>query len=158
VERLTWGLGGTPIYTHLGIAAGASTAFFGLSPFFLSFVASAFFSTKDGELDIGRFLTVLAIGAGVAHLVAASFLRVFPTKTGAVHEPEEEIENPVPVLHATEETPLLARPGKPLLSPQPIGQLLRDADFWLLALSMLLLLGSVSSLLEPWSKKFHFAL
>lgn len=61
-----------------------------------------------------------------------------------VHKPGDEVETPVPVLHATEETPLLARPGKPSSPSQTIGQLLKDVDFWLLAFSMLLLLGSVS--------------
>ena len=131
-----------------GIATGASTAFFGLSPLFLSFVASAFFSTADGELDVRRFLITLSITAGIAHVLAAAFLRVFPTKTDHVPEPDEEISDPVPVLHATEETPLIARPNNPAPPPQTIGQLLKDVDFWLLAFSMLLLLGSCEMLIS----------
>ncbi|KIM29113.1 hypothetical protein M408DRAFT_329119 [Serendipita vermifera MAFF 305830] len=133
---------------HTGIATGASTAFFGLSPLFLSFVASAFFSTNDGELDVKRFLITLSITAGIAHILAAAFLRVFPTKTDHIPEPDEEISDPVPVLHATEETPLLAQPNKPAPQSQTIGQLLKDVDFWLLAFSMLLLLGSCEMLIS----------
>jgi hypothetical protein len=117
---------------------------------FLSFVASVFFSTKDGELDVGNFLIALAITAGITHTLAAVFLRIFPTKVDVL-EPDGEVENPIPVLHATEQTPLLARASKPLSPPQTIGQLLKDVDFWLLAFSMLLLLGSVSLQQEPKS-------
>lgn len=137
----------------IGISTGASTAFFGLSPLFLSLVASTFFSSSDGELDVTHFLVVLSITAGIAHLVAAGFLRIFPPKASIPAQPDDEIDNPVPVIHATEHTPLLSAPNKPVEpasnEKQTVWQLLSDLDFWLLAGSMLLLLGSVSSHL--WS-------
>ncbi|KAG8803562.1 putative monocarboxylate transporter mch1 [Serendipita sp. 399] len=92
--------------------------------------------------------------AGIAHLLAATFLRIFPPKemgssiSREDQDEDEEIENPVPVVHPTEHTPLLhdatptPKPDIPIESHQTIGQLLSDADFWLLALTMLLLLGS----------------
>ncbi|PVG02278.1 MFS general substrate transporter [Serendipita vermifera] len=133
---------------HTGMSTGASTAFFGLSPLFLSFIASAFFTTPDdGKLNITAFLITLAIAAGIAHLIESVFLKAFPPKAADTHSEDEEIDNPVPVLHSpTERTPLI-NPPKPniqtLIHPeQTIFQLLKDIDFWLLALTMLLLLGS----------------
>ena len=137
---------------HLpGISTGASTAFFGLSPLFLSLVASAFFSSKDGELDVTHFIVVLSITAGIAHLVAAVFLRIFPPKASIAAQPDDEIDNPIPVIHPTEHTPLLSSPNNAVETAsqsgqQTVWQLLSDTDFWLLAGSLLLLLGSVSIL------------
>jgi hypothetical protein len=129
-----------------GISTGASTAFFGLSPLFLSLEASAFFSSKDGELDVTHFIVVLSITAGIAHLAAAVFLRVFPPRASITAQPDDEIDNPIPVIHPTEHTPLLNKQVDPASQSgqQTVWQLLSDADFWLLAGSMLLLLGSVS--------------
>lgn len=132
-----------------GISTGASTAFFGLSPLFLSLEASAFFSSKDGELDVTHFIVVLSITAGIAHLVAAGFLLVFPPRASITAQPDDEIDNPIPVIHPAEHTPLLNSPNKPVepalqSGQQTVWQLLSDTDFWLLAGSMLLLLGSVS--------------
>jgi hypothetical protein len=132
-----------------GISTGVSTAFFGLSPLFLSLEASAFFSTKDGELDVTHFIVVLSITAGIAHLVAAVFLRVFPPRASITAQPDDEIDNPIPVIHPTEHTPLLNSPNKQVKSAsqsgqQTVWQLLSDLDFWLLAGSIFLVLGSVS--------------
>jgi hypothetical protein len=131
------------------MSTGASTAFFGLSPLFLSFIASAFYTSKDEKLNVPAFLVTLAIAAGIAHLIASAFLKAFPPKATDVHSEDEEIDNPVPVLHSpTERTPLInpPKPGDPapVHAEQSIFQLLKDIDFWLLALTMLLLLGSVS--------------
>ncbi|CAG7845890.1 SubName: Full=Related to carboxyl methyl transferase {ECO:0000313/EMBL:CCA77941.1} [Serendipita indica DSM 11827] len=137
---------------HTGISTGASTAFFGLSPLFLSDIASSFFSNEAKELNVTKFIIVLSITAGIAHVVAAAFLRIFPPKATIPHTADEEIDNPVPVIHPTEHTPLLSGPNKPtdeVVAPeQTIRQLLKDVDFWLLALTMLLLLGSCEMVLS----------
>ncbi|CAG8778090.1 14003_t:CDS:1, partial [Acaulospora colombiana] len=86
---------------------------------------------------------------GVAHLIASVFLKIFPPKAMDSPREDEEIDNPVPVLHSpTERTPLINPPKpndqSPVHAEQTVFQLLKDVDFWLLALTMLLLLGSVS--------------
>lgn len=112
----------------------------------MSYIASNFFSTDDGNLDVTHFVLYLSIAAGTAHLLGSLFLRIFPPTPISTPPDEEVVDTPVPVIHATEHTPLLTPPNKsldPFDREQPLGELFRDPDFWLLAISMLLVLGSV---------------
>ena len=54
-----------------GLATGVVTALFGLSPLFLSAVASTFLMDHSGELDAPRCMVWLAVGAGVANFVGS---------------------------------------------------------------------------------------
>ncbi|KAI9574170.1 MFS general substrate transporter [Boletus coccyginus] len=54
---------------YIGAAAGTSLALFGLSPSFLSLLASRYFSSPNGDIDVTRFLRFLAILCGCVHFV-----------------------------------------------------------------------------------------
>ncbi|KAA1474901.1 MFS general substrate transporter [Dentipellis sp. KUC8613] len=137
---------------YIGVASGSSMALFGLSPLFLSFLAKLFTDPTSG-LDVTRFLTFLAILAGVVHVIGALVLQV-PSQTSdkapfsADDSEQEDIEHSA---EQDERQPLL--PGKqPQVSvdvvlveieedPTVLG-LVKDPYFWVLALITMLTLGS----------------
>jgi hypothetical protein len=130
-----------------GLTAGLSTAFFGLSPLILSYIASLFFCLPDGQLDVTHFVLFLGIFAGSTHFIGFILLKMFPPSAIAPieHSNEESIDSPT--LDPHEQTPLLANKSsttvRTLDHDQSILSLLRKLDIWLLLLSMFLLLGSV---------------
>jgi hypothetical protein len=84
---------------YIGVASGTSMALFGLSPAFLSLLASRYFSSPDDELDVIHFLQFLAILCGCVHLLGGLTLHVIPpasenvaTVTGLLDNPEEPDE------------------------------------------------------------------
>ncbi|KAH9934659.1 MFS general substrate transporter [Fomitopsis serialis] len=94
----------------MGFASGTSLAIFGLSPLFLSWIATEFFTPTDGVLDVTRFFTFMALLTGVVNFLgalilpgpAAADMPVAPTSeaTAMAHDPDEDAE-------AHEETSLL---------------------------------------------------
>ena len=60
----------------IGIASGTSMSIFGLSPLFLSLIASFKFTPPGETLDIPRFFTFMAVATGVIHLTSAFVFRV----------------------------------------------------------------------------------
>ncbi|KAJ1310175.1 hypothetical protein OPQ81_006919 [Rhizoctonia solani] len=131
-----------------GLATSLPLALFGLSPLFLSYVASLpTFRFDDGELNVPRFLAYLAVGTGGIHLISAFGLRVRYDLTTA-----DETTNPTQNL--SERTPLIQKslvtpPNSP---PRPVLEhldedgsviaLLSDSSFWLFAAVFLAITGS----------------
>ncbi|KAH0826915.1 MFS general substrate transporter [Lanmaoa asiatica] len=72
---------------YIGIAAGTSMALLGLSPTFLSILASRYFSSSNGDINIIQFLQFLAILCGCVHLVGGFTLHIIPSV------PEEELKS-----------------------------------------------------------------
>jgi len=126
-----------------------STAFFGLSPLVLSYIASLFFSLPDGQPNVTHFVLFLGIFAGSTHFFCFILLKIFPPSAIAPieHSDEESIERPT--LHPHEQTPLLVNANKSTTivrsvdHDQSVRSLLKKLDYWLLVLSMFFLLGSV---------------
>lgn len=130
-------------------------ALFGLSPLFLSLIASTFFSSEEEGLDVTRFTTFMAILAGIVHIIGALNLRtpaLAKVEIVSQDESSEDEENtPYP---DSERTPLIAPKNRrnvqvtviPVEHDQTVLDLLKDPHFWLLALIVLVGLGSVSML------------
>lgn len=135
-----------------GLATSIPLALFGLSPLFLSYVASLpTFQLSNGELNAPRFLAFLAVGAGSIHLVSTFGLRV-RYDVSCVEEPDST-EASVPNTDDTERTPLLKSPITPPNSPPnrvreyaeedgSVVALLSDSSFWLFAIVFLIITGS----------------
>ncbi|KZP24743.1 MFS general substrate transporter [Athelia psychrophila] len=130
---------------HLGVASGTSMALFGLSPLFLSFLASNFFTDPETGLNVTQFLKFLAVVTGGVYVIGAFNLRLPAIhRQGAlpVDDPEQESE-------PDERSALL--PSKPpngiALQATPIAggstlDLLRDYNFWIMFASIATVLGS----------------
>lgn len=134
---------------HPGIASGLSTAVFGLSPLFLSLLASNLFTTASG-LQVISFLRFLAICTGVVHLCGFITLRI-PKPT------------PLPPAQPSEHTPLLqSAPDEPGTHQQPRDDsllgLLSDRFFWILFLACVMTLGYVRPFCPflPYASPYHF--
>lgn len=125
-------------------------ALYGLSPLFLTFLASTFFTDLSTGLDIPRFLNFLALTSGTIHLLGAFNMRLYkpqhmaPSTPASASTSDEERS-------VDEREPLLT--NKPYRSDSqitPVGEgrsvieLFKDSHFWLLALVALIILGSVS--------------
>lgn len=125
-------------------------ALFGLSPLFLSYIASTFFTDPETGLNVTRFLKYHAIIAGSVHLIGAFNLRLssFPADDGPT-----SLDDPEQASEPDERSALL--PGKPpngvTVQVIPVTEggsamdLLRDLNFWILFVSVAIVLGSVSS-------------
>jgi hypothetical protein len=139
---------------NLGAASGASMALFGLSPLFLCFLASTFFTDPSTGLDVPRFLKLLALTSGVIHLLGAFNMRlckpqcIAPSTPGSASTSDGERS-------IDEREPLL--PSKPHRSDSqiiPVGEgrsvieLFKDSHFWLLALVALIILGSCEMIIS----------
>ncbi|KAJ3925306.1 MAG: major facilitator superfamily domain-containing protein [Lentinula lateritia] len=126
--------------SYLTIASGITMSMFGLSPLFLSYVAGRFFSdTSTGSLDVTRFLLFLAISTGIVHLAGALVLTV-PSTTTSPSSSTLETDS-----ISNERSRLLDRGQSPHCTSDPRDssalELLRDSNFWLLALYMVMILG-----------------
>ncbi|KAI0050909.1 MFS general substrate transporter [Auriscalpium vulgare] len=138
--------------SSIGFASGASTALFGLSPLFLSFVASTFFTDPVTGLNVTKFLTFLAITAGSVHFVGAFNLRLPSTVSPTALEPQETTplsDNDVEGQSgADERDPLLPHKPRAEVTVVPVEEdgsaldLLRDPQFWWLACIVMITLGS----------------
>jgi len=137
---------------YLGAASGASMTVFGLSPLFLSVLASRYFTDSSTGLDVTRFLLFLAFTSGIIHLVGAFTLRVPKSQCDvalisdslsvASSDEESSIDERQPLLrNKAHESSIQAIP---IDDGTSILNLLRDPHFWLLAFILLIILGSVS--------------
>ena len=142
---------------YIGFASGSSMALFGLSPLFLSVLASAFFTSEDNVFDVTRFVTFLAILTGVVHIIGALTLKT-PSIAKAEEFSQDEASRDEENTSGqnSERTPLIAPKNRqnvqitivPVEHEQNVFDLLKDLHFWLLALIVLVGLGSVSLLFE----------
>lgn len=128
-------------------------ALFGLSPLFLSLLASTYFTSDEYGFNVTGFVSFMAVLAGVVHIIGAMNLRTpAPTPTdslvGECRDDEESVADQSP----DERTPLIRSklgPGTevsvaPVEHNQTVLDLLKDPYFWLLGLTTLVCLGSVS--------------
>ncbi|KAI5479369.1 MFS monocarboxylic acid transporter [Pseudohyphozyma bogoriensis] len=135
---------------HAGVAIGVPLALLGLSPLFLSPLASVFTSNVTNELDPGDWLLFLAVFLAGINLFGAAFIKVLPweeSEAGSATPPVDSgfagserssmiNGNTAP----TERTALLPTsiPTKPARQEsQPFMTLLSDPTFWLFGLVIL---------------------
>ena len=145
---------------YIGIASGTSMSIFGLSPLFLSVVASKLFTLPGQTLDISSYFTFLAVVAGAIHLVTAAIFLANQRFYSAIEEtkparPDTESANDV-----REAEPLLANDVEdasdapkdpanirvvPVEEPQEGSSLdlFKDPWFWVFAVWITIIVGSV---------------
>jgi hypothetical protein len=124
-------------------------ALFGLSPLFLSVLASNLFSDPETGLNVTRFLKFHAIIAGCIHLIGAINLRLPPVSNLETTLPSADPEQ---YAQPDERSALLPRKKYDDVDVQvvPVEEcnsaldLLRDRNFWILFVVTLITLGSVS--------------
>jgi hypothetical protein len=130
-----------------GFASGLTMALFGLSPLFLSVIASdCFIDPTSGLLDVVLFLRFLAVLTASTHVLGYFVLRM-PT----VANPSVSVADYLSSDSIDENSTLLPRKNvnqtnEPLDSlvverPHPIW----DWSFWLLGLYCFLIIGAVSA-------------
>jgi hypothetical protein len=118
-------------------------ALFGLSPLFLSVVASNYFTNPDTKtLDVPYFMLFLAILTTTVYLLGAVNLRIIIPDSDSARErlSSSDVEEDI-----RETTALLPKPTP--ASDPTVADLLRNQDFWLLMAFCILTLGAVSGLL-----------
>lgn len=135
----------------IGIASGTSITLFGLSPMFISILASRFFSHPDEGLDVTHFLQFLAIFCGAVHLFGAFTLHIIPLPE---NPPSVVLEDPEGSVHVDEQTALLrgkrsrtAEIETDVVVASPIKggsvvDLAKDHYFWALVFVLFVILGS----------------
>ncbi|KAG9313344.1 MFS general substrate transporter [Chiua virens] len=126
---------------YIGMAAGTGIALFGLSPTFLSLLASRYFSSPDGEIDVANFLRFLAILCGCVHFIGGFTMHIIPPASNDESEPtpsDPEVPN--------ERTTLL--PNKIQDPKTAYSLLLSDRNFWVLAFTMFVVLGSCEMIIS----------
>ncbi|KAF8478643.1 major facilitator superfamily domain-containing protein [Russula ochroleuca] len=137
-----------------GAASGASMAFFGLSPLFLSLLASTYFTDPTTGLDVTRFLMFLAIASGIVHVIGAFTLRIPTSQCGVASQPDSVVSGRDEESSIDERQPLL-----PQKAPRSGGQavradegsvlhLFRDPYFWSLAFIILIITGSCEMIIS----------
>lgn len=139
-----------------GLATSIPLALFGLSPLFLSYVATLpVFQLAAGELNASKFVAFLAVGVGSANLFSTFGLQVRYDLPHVV-EPDA-LDDTIPDQDVSERTHLLKKPisppGTPGSSALSISAetehdgtvlgLLSDPSFWLFAAVVLVITGSV---------------
>lgn len=129
--------------------------FFGLSPLFLSLLASRYFTDPTTGLNVTHFMVFLAFASGITHLIGAFTLRIPTSQCGVASESDSVVSGNDEESSTEEHRPLL--PNK---TPRPdvravhadegssVLNLFRDPSFWSLAFIVLILLGSVSFLVD----------
>ncbi|TFK54969.1 MFS general substrate transporter [Heliocybe sulcata] len=136
-----------PHYT--GVASGATMALFGLSPLFLSAIASTFFTEPNSGLQVSRYLTFLAVFVGLVNLLGT--VSLWTPKRIARYGPELEAESSrqAQAIEQPDERSLLL-PGKAATVRVEVSaidehasalSLLKNHHFWVLAMIMLLVCG-----------------
>jgi hypothetical protein len=127
--------------------------FFGLSPLFLSLLASRYFTDPITGLDVTHFMIFLAFASGITHLIGAFTLRI-PTsqcEVASASESDSVVSRNDEESSTDERQPLL--PNIPPRSDvqavhadegSSVLYLFRDPSFWSLAFIVLIILGSVS--------------
>lgn len=130
---------------HLGIASGTSMALFGISPLFLSVIASAYFTDgSSGLLNVSQYKAFLAILTGVVLLSGGWTLRGLASSASQpLHDQETEG-------HLNENTALLPqRNDNESEVDDSVLALLRDKNFWFLAVFCAFSFGAVCALAFP---------
>ncbi|KDR81505.1 hypothetical protein GALMADRAFT_239491 [Galerina marginata CBS 339.88] len=129
---------------HIGLASGSSMALFGLSPLFLSTVATSFFTdATTGIVNVPSFtfflasLTSLVYFFGFISLRLVSWPSIQPPIQVRSTQGEETMPQETSPLLASQET---ESDSRHILGPT-IGELLRKPDFWLLAIFCIFILG-----------------
>lgn len=144
-----------------GAATGISMTFFGLSPLFLSLLASRYFTDPTTGLNVTHFMIFLAFASGITHLIGAFTLRIPTSQYGVASESDSVVSGSDEESSTDERQPLL--PNKtPRLDVQAVRadegssvlHLFRDPSFWALAFTVLFILGSVSFLFD--TQFLHF--
>jgi hypothetical protein len=128
---------------YSGLAAGGTMALFGLSPLILSFFASTWFTDAQGGLNVSGFTAFLAILTGVVHIFGAINMTV---EVQPIQDPlsaSPTIEGPPEDADANSETTPLLPTKSDFQTYDRVWNVLRDYHFWVLALVILLTLGSV---------------
>ncbi|KAF9069867.1 major facilitator superfamily domain-containing protein [Rhodocollybia butyracea] len=133
---------------YLTIASGVTMALFGLSPLFLSYIASKFFSdSSTGVLNISQFLQFLAMSTGVVNL-AGAFTLVIPSSATTSSTSNSSATNN----DANEQSPLINRETAPDCMQDPRDnstlEFLRDPYFWILAFYMVMILGACEMIIS----------
>lgn len=146
----------------MGVASGISMSLFGLSPLFIAIIARSLFTDSNTGLNVTRFFAFMAILTGTVHLLSAlvfpsPWIDVKPVVVAGDTEASEPAGHQEDAVddNALEEDPLLA-PNKPIVDlhvvtvPEPqvgsVLDLLKDPYFWVLAVSVSVVLGSVCSI------------
>jgi hypothetical protein len=144
-----------------GAATGTSMTFFGLSPLFLSLLASRYFTDPTTGLNVTHFMIFLAVASGITHLIGAFTLRIPTSQCGVASESDSVVSGNDEESSTDERQPLL--PNK---TPCPDVQavhadegssvlhLFRDPSFWSLAFIVLMIIGCVSFRFD--TKFVHF--
>ncbi|KAJ7940748.1 MFS general substrate transporter [Mycena leptocephala] len=122
-----------------GVASGTVMALFGLSPLFLSFVASSFFTDGAASLDLVQFLAFLAILTGIVHIIGASNLRVFNNHLPVVVPLQND--------ESDETTALLCPEGRNNGNGSSL-ELVRDPYFWVFFMLLAVTLGPCEMVLS----------
>jgi len=125
---------------------------FGLSPLFFSLLASRYFTDSSTGLNVTHFLTFLALASGITHLVGAFTLHIPKPQCNTVSisddaascDEESSIDERRPLLR--NKAPVSSMQAIPSDEGTSVMYLFSDPHFWLLALVMLIILGSVSYL------------
>jgi hypothetical protein len=129
-------------------------ALFGLSPLFLSLLASKYFTDPSTGLNVTHFLFFLALTSGIIHLVGAFILHFpkshkvtsasecAPSTVATSYDEECSVDECQPLL--INEVPQSNVQAMSVDEGGSILRLLKDPHFWLLALISLIILGSVS--------------
>jgi len=125
---------------------------FGLSPLFLCLLASRYFTDSSTGLNVTHFLTFLALASGITHLVGAFTLHIAKPQCNTVSisddatscDEESSIDERQPLLR--NKAPVSSMQAIPSDEGTSVMYLFSDPYFWLLALVMLIILGSVSYL------------
>ncbi|KAI0831467.1 MFS general substrate transporter [Trametes gibbosa] len=148
---------------YIGIASGTSMSIFGLSPFFLSVVASRYFTAPGQTLDAASFFAFMATLTGVVHLISTVIFYANPVPRQDVPDSASDGRSvDAESLHAVEEAePLLGdstpKPKDPAtVHIVPVEEprhgstldLFRDPYFWVLCLWMLLVAGSAEMVIS----------
>lgn len=124
---------------YIGISSGASMALFGLSPLFLTTIATKWFTDDLATLDPVKYMSFLAALTGTVHLAGALALKVPGQKVTASNLESNLvlIDENTSLLHHLPDGPILRAAT---VRPDPIPPL-KDPSFWMLALFCLFALG-----------------
>ena len=137
------------------MATGISTALFGLSPTFLTILATRYFSHPDTGLDVTHFLQFLAYMCGFVHIFGALTMHVLPpaeqcmptlleADPEARPEPNERTSLLPNKTDSTTTVDVVVTEDEQLRSHSTVD-LFKDVNFWVLAFVLFVLFGSVGS-------------
>ncbi|KAI5987318.1 MFS general substrate transporter [Pisolithus marmoratus] len=143
---------------YMGLATGTSSALFGLSPTFLSILATRYFSHPDTGLDVPHFLRFLALLCGCVHIVGAFTMHVLPPVEENISQPfdvdaedqaelEDERTSLLSKTHSATSVEVVPATDEDLRS-QTALDVLKDSNFWVLAFVVFVILGSCEMIMS----------